>query len=105
MTKYGAIPTEVDGVVFASKAEARRYGELKLMAAAGEIADLELQPKFSLVVNGVKVGAYVGDFRYVDARSGAVTIEDVKGVRTPVFRLKAKLVKAIYGIDITEIAA
>jgi hypothetical protein len=105
MTKYGAIRTEVDGVTFASRAEARRYVELKLLERAGEIECLELQPRYLLVVNGVKIGAYVGDFKYLDTRTGRRTVEDVKGVKTPVFRLKSKLVKALYDIDIVEVAA
>ena len=47
-SKYGAIRTTVDGVTFASKAEARRYAELKLLEQAGEIKGLELQPKFDI---------------------------------------------------------
>jgi hypothetical protein len=103
MTKYGAIRTEVDGMSFASKAEARRYAELKLMERAGAISRLDIQPRFPLTVNGVKVGAYVGDFAYMD--NGKLVIEDVKGVKTPVYRLKAKLVKALYDIDIAEVKA
>jgi hypothetical protein len=103
MTKYGAIRTEVDGITFASKAEARRYDELKLMLKAGAISRLDIQPRFPLTVNGVTVGAYVGDFAYMD--NGKLVVEDVKGVKTPVYRLKAKLVRALYGIEIVEVAA
>lgn len=107
-SKYGAVPTDVDGIRFASKAEARRYGELSLMEYAGEIHELELQPAYDLVVNGVKIGKYVADFRYVLADTGAVVVEDVKGgnaTKTPVYRLKAKLVRALYGVEISEVAA
>lgn len=108
MTKYGAIPTEVDGIRFASRAEARRYGVLRLLEAAGEIADLELQPSFELVVNGVKVATYRADFRYRDVATGETVVEDVKGGRatvTPVYRLKRRLVLALYGIEIKEVSA
>lgn len=105
MSKYGAKRTEVDGIVFASKAEARRYQELRLLERAGEIERLELQPRYPLVVNTVTIGTYVGDFRYLDTRNGRRTVEDVKGVRTPVYRLKCKLVKALYDIDIVEVTA
>ena len=47
--KYNAIPTTVDGIRFASKREARRYLELKLLQKAGHISDLELQPRFRLM--------------------------------------------------------
>jgi hypothetical protein len=99
MTKYRAQPVVIDGIRFASKAEARRYGQLKLLEKAGEISGLQLQPKFPIVVNGVKVCAYIADFAYFTA-TGRV-VEDVKGVQTPMFRLKRKLVEAIYpGVQI-----
>lgn len=101
MSKYGAKRTEVDGIVFASMAEARRYGELKLLERAGKIKDLELQPVYALIVNGVRVGNYIGDFRYVEGET--VVLEDVKGVKTPVYQLKKKLVEAIYKFKITEV--
>jgi len=98
--KYGAVAVTVDGHRFASKAEAARYRVLKAREDAGEIEGLELQPRFPLVVNGERVGVYVADFRYRE-KSEMVT-EDVKGIRTPVYRLKKRLVKALYGIDIRE---
>lgn len=100
--KYGAIKTTVDGIKFDSKKEARRYLQLKLMARAGEILYLELQPKFDLMVNGTKCGFYKADFKYIDTRTGKEVVEDVKGMKTPVYNLKKKLVKAIYNIDIFE---
>ena len=103
--KYGAIRTEVDGVVFASKAEAAHYLELKALQRAGAIRDLELQPRYPLTVNGVLCGTYVADFRHTDAASGELVITDVKGVRTPVYRLKRKLMEAIYRIRIVEVTA
>lgn len=99
-SKYHAVPKVVDGIRFASTAEANRYFELRLMSRVGDVVDLELQPKYPLVVNGVKIGAYVADFRY--KLNGVVVVEDVKGVKTPVYKLKKKLVKALYGIDILE---
>jgi hypothetical protein len=105
MSKYHALKTTVDGIVFASKAEASAYCNRKLMQQSGMIGDLELQPAYDLVVNGVKVGRYIADFRYRLNTTGATIVEDVKGVRTPVYRLKKKLVKALYGIDILETSA
>ena len=103
--KYHAIPTVLDGVRFASQAEARRYRELTLLQAAGEIDRLECQPRFPLVVNGVKVGEYRGDFRYTETATGRVVTEDVKGVRTQVYTLKKRLVEALYGVKIAEVEA
>lgn len=102
-SKYGNQKTEVDNVVFASKREANRYQELCLLLAGGQIADLVLQPRWPLVVNGVKVATYVGDFAYTDRVTGRLTVEDAKGVRTPVYRLKAKLMLACHGLEITEV--
>lgn len=99
--KYRNIPTEVDGIRFASKAEARRYNELKLLMRAGEISSLELQKRYPLeATDGTKLGTYVADFDYLDAKSATHVTEDVKGVATPVFKLKAKLFRAQYGREI-----
>ena len=102
-SKYKARPTEVDGILFASKGEAHRYRQLCLRVRAGEISDLELQPRYPLVVNGVNVGTYVADFRYVETATGATVTEDFKGFRTPLFKLKAKLVRALYGVEVVEV--
>ena len=100
--KYGAIQTTVDGHKFPSGAEANRYGELKLLEKGGAIVGLELQPKYKCYVNGLLVCTYAGDFRYRDNDTRELVIEDVKGVRTPVYKLKKKLMKACHGIEIFE---
>ena len=104
-SKYRAIPTVVDGIRFASKAEARHYGVLKLREKVGDITDLELQPEYPIVVNGVRVAIYRADFRYMERTKHGLAqmIVDVKGMATPVYRLKKKLVEAIYEITITEV--
>lgn len=102
MNKYRAIKTEVDGIVFDSKREAARYSDLKLLVRAGTIMDLQIQPAFELTVNGVRIGEYRADFCY-RALDGKTTVEDVKGVRTPVYRLKKRLVEALYSIRILEV--
>ena len=98
--KYRAIKTIVDGIKFDSKKEARRYSQLKLLEKAGAITDLKLQPRFDLIVNNCKCGFYKADFEYVENEKKI--IEDVKGMKTPVYNLKKKLIKAIYGIEIFE---
>lgn len=102
--KFGAVPVIVDGVRFASRAEAKRHAYLQVMQRAGLISDLKLQPRFALVVNGIKVGTYVADFSYVDKERGHV-VEDVKSpaTRTNVFLLKKRLMLACHGIDVSEI--
>ena len=104
MNKYGAIKTEIDGHVFDSKREAVRYSELKLAERAGEISDIVLQPEYLLRVEGGKsVGKYRADFRYLHIPSDTVIVEDVKGVKTAVYRLKKRIVEAVYGIEIVEV--
>ena len=105
MSKYHAIPTEVDGVRFASRMEARRYQELRLLERAGEIEGLEMQVRYPIVVNGVKVCEYVSDFEYRDLSTGRWIVEDVKGKATPVYKLKAKLMRAVHHVEIQEVQA
>ena len=101
--KYRAVKTEVDGIVFDSKREAARYMELMLMQRAGEIKRLELQPKYDCIVNGRKICTYRADFRYSTNENSIV--EDVKGMKTPVYKLKKKLVEALYpGVIIQEVS-
>jgi hypothetical protein len=100
-SKYGAIRTKVDGIVFASRKEAARYRELKALASAGKISRLELQPRWALHAEGVKICEYRADFSYWVG--GERIIEDVKGVRTAVYRIKKKWMKAEYGIDVVEV--
>ena len=103
MTKYHGQPTTIRGVRFASKGEARRYQELCLLMQAGVIEGLEIQVKYPLTVNGVKIADYVADFRYTE--DGRTVVEDFKGMRTPAYRLKRKLMQAIHGIEILETGA
>jgi hypothetical protein len=104
--KYGAVKTTVDGIKFDSKAESRRYEELKLLELVGRISGLELQKKFILaepcVVKGRKRPAryYIADFVYIE--NGEQIVEDSKGVVTPMYSFKRHLMKSIHGIDIVE---
>jgi len=108
--KFHAQPTWVDGLRFASKGEARRYGELLLLQKAGIIRDLVLQPAYPLHARGHDrewqlVGAYVADFEYVVCATDLLTTEDFKGVRTPLYRWKKKHFQAEYGRQIFEVTA
>jgi hypothetical protein len=100
-SKYGAIKTEVDGYIFHSRKEAARYQELKLLEMAGEIQNLTLQPPYPCFVGGKLICTYVADFSYRDRAS--FRVEDVKGYKTDVYKLKKKLVEAIYNIKIEEV--
>ena len=101
--KYGNKKTVVDGITFDSKWESQRYLYLKSLERAGRIKNLELQPRFIITVNGQKICTYVADFQYdkedLDG-SWEHIIEDAKGVETPEFKLKKKLMKAVHNIEI-----
>lgn len=99
--KYRAKPQTIDGHRFPSQKEARRYGELKILQRAGQISDLTLQPKFPIFVNGQQVCFYVADFTYKN-KGGERVVEDCKGFKTEVYRLKAKMFSAQYGYPILE---
>lgn len=108
-SKYGAVRTTVNGITFASEAEARRYQELLWLVKAGEIRNLHRQKAYALLIEGTDgrghvIGRYDSDFEY-DERDGSEwrhVTEDVKGVKTPVYRIKRKLMKALHGIEIRE---
>jgi hypothetical protein len=108
---YGNAPTTVDGIRFASKAEARRYGELKLAQLAGQIRDLELQPRFMLVEGCILDGRrkpalrYTADFAY-HLPDGRLVVEDVKGgnaTRTEAYVMRRHLMKALLSIEVVEV--
>lgn len=103
--KYGNKPMVLYGIRFASKKEAHRYLILREDLRLGRITKLEVQPEYEIWVlredgTEIRVAKYIADFRYV--RDGKTVIEDVKGVRTPVYKLKKKLIEARYGIRILE---
>lgn len=101
--KYGAKKTLVDGITFDSKLEARRYVQLMEMLRHGLIRGLLRQVKYSLDVNGKKIGSYIADFVYTDTKTDAEVIEDANGVLTPLYRRSKKHFEAQYGKVITEI--
>lgn len=99
-SKYKNTITEVDGIAFHSKREAKRYADLRFLERHGAIRDLELQPVYPIVINGVKVCKVIADFRYVDVKTGKVIVEDTKGFFTDTSKLKCKLVLACHGVEI-----
>jgi len=102
-SKYRAIKTTIDGITFDSKKEAIRYQELKLLERCNKITDLKRQVPFVLIPKNTNGSAvkYIADFTY-KRKSGIEVVEDVKGVKTPVYRLKKRLMKEVHGIDIYE---
>lgn len=105
-SKYRARKTCVDGITFDSKREACRYLVLKSMEEDGAIENLRRQVRYELVpafdVDGkhYRPVYYVADFVYVE--DGKEVVEDVKGMRTDVYRLKSKLFARRYGKVIKE---
>ena len=106
MTKYHNRKVKLDGYVFDSQAEARRWQELRLMEKADAIHALEVHPTFFFSINNVSLGYYKADFQYWE--NGRRIVEDVKSEATrklPVFRLKKKMMLALHGIEVQEVLA
>ena len=121
-SKYGAVKTTVDGFIFDSKKEARRYVILKLQLKCKDISDLRLQVRFDLTptiwinpdtkelsltkvnkkyVCYQKLTFYKADFTYID-RNEVFVVEDVKGEKTATYKRKCKQMKLLYNIIILE---
>jgi hypothetical protein len=111
-SKYRNKKTVVNGITFDSQAEARRYLALRQLEQDRVISNLRLQVKFELVpavrllgnLRATPALRYVADFVYTDS-GGKTVVEDVKGVITPVYRIKRHLMKHVFNIDIVEIKA
>ena len=123
-SKYHNEKVVVDGIKFDSKREAKRYQQLKLMEKAYDIVNLKRQVKYELIpaqyIDGKCVEramTYTSDFEYdvlkdlrqksvmVDPRAktiGEHVVEDCKGHRTEVYKIKKKMMLYRYGIRITE---
>ena len=102
-SKYGNKPATCDGITFASRKEKKRYWDLKMLALAGEITELELQPEYKMEHNGKLICSYVADFRY--QQDGKLVVEDVKSAATAVnriYRLKKKMMRIFHDIDVLE---
>ena len=109
-SKYNAKKTVIDGVTFDSRKEGRRYRELRLLEKSGVIKDLCLQPRFLLQEAYSKNGRavrkieYIADFSYYDLEKDKFVVEDVKGIKTDVYRLKKKIFEYKYSdLEISEI--
>ena len=118
--KYKNEKVEFDGIKFDSKRERDRYMVLKDAERRGVISELKCQPKFTLIpaqyheeakqlktkVKMVKkcdflAITYTGDFQYV--KDGKVVVEDVKGMGTPEYKLKEKMMAYFHHIIIRRI--
>ena len=109
--KYRNEKVVLDGIKFDSRREADRYAHLKFLKRLGEIEKLELQKKFVLVpAQRNKAGkvteraiTYRADFYYFDKRQGKWVVEDAKGVKTDVYKMKKKLMLSVHGLEIMEV--
>lgn len=110
--KYKNTKILLDGIEFDSKKESKRYCELKMLERAGAIQDLQLQVPFILIpaqyreVNGKnkcveRECKYFADFVYTE--NGKRIVEDTKGFKTDVYKIKRKLMLYKYGIRIREV--
>ena len=112
MPKYHYKKTEVNGIVFDSRHEAERWIELRYMERAGLIYELQRQVPFVMIptqrdeVTGKlleKETKYYADFTYRDRQTHKLVVEDAKGMKTDVYKLKKKLMFWRYGIKIREV--
>ena len=106
-SKYGNKKTEVDGIIFDSQAEARRYCELRLLERSRAITGLQMQVAYdlapSIVIQGRKRPPlrYNADFVY--EKDGELIVEDVKGKPTEGYRIKRHLMMSVHNIEIREV--
>lgn len=103
--KYRNKAVTFAGSRFDSTKELERYQLLTTLMRAGQIQNLERQPRIMLCVGGVPIVSATGrpislvaDFRY--SRNSDVVIEDVKGFVTDVAALKGAIAKAM-GLVVT----
>lgn len=98
-----------NGQTFDSKKEYNRYLELMIYQQGGVISDLKRQVPF-VICDKVKdengrtlqrESKYIADFTYV--KDGQLVVEDAKGYRTDLYKLKKKLMLERYGIAIKEV--
>lgn len=118
-SKYHAVKINTPDGVFDSKKEYRRWLELLRMQEDGEIKDLQRQQVYELIPaykepdtvgpkGGIRKGkviekacTYIADFCYI--QNGELVVEDTKGMKTPDYIIKRKLMLFRQGIRIKEV--
>jgi hypothetical protein len=109
VSKYHNTKTIYDGQSFRSKKEAARYRDLCLEQKSGLIAGLTREVPFVLAP-GVRIGEerkipdlrYIADFVYSDVETGNIIVEDCKGMKTAVYKIKRHLMKTVHNIEVLE---
>ena len=102
MNKYRNIPIIIDGFRYPSKKEGFRYLVLKMLQEQGEIKELKRQVPYKFGINGVKICSYRADFVYFDVLKNKEIVEDSKGFKNDIYKLKKKLMLALHNIEIYE---
>lgn len=103
-SKYNNQIVVVEGIKFDSKKEAQRYLDLRLLEKSGEITNLALQIPYTLIDKskyGRKI-VYLADFVYYSPKDRKTIVEDVKGYKTQIYKMKKRLLAEKYGIVIKE---
>lgn len=106
MSKYNNQKIRVSGEVFDSEREYNRWCELRLLERSGIICNLQRQVKFRLIDSQKtperteRPCDYIADFVYYE--NGKRVVEDCKGMRTDVYKIKRKLMLEKYNISIKE---
>lgn len=107
--KYKNKKVIYNGIKFDSIKEKNRYMQLLYLEKAGLIKDIklqyefELQPAFTLNKKKIRKITYIADFYYYDNNLNDYVVEDVKGIRTDVYKLKKKMFEYKYQKEIIEI--
>lgn len=108
--KYNNRKVTVDGITFDSQKECDHWFKLKARQKAHEIRNLNRQVTFELIPAQKKGNrlieracTYRADFVYIDCKTGEMVVEDAKGVKTEVYKIKKKLMRWVHGIEIKEV--
>lgn len=107
MSKYGNKKFKADGILWDSKKEFARWCELRILEKGKVISDLQRQKEFELIPKqrdsqgkAIRAVKYKADFVYIE--NNKLIVEDCKGFKTEVYKLKKKLMLYVHGIEIRE---
>ena|ERR1700754_3098543 len=92
-----------NGIVFASWHEKQNHAALVEQENLGIISNLRRQVPYELSIGGFKITTYIADHVYFDHTLQREIVADTKGKRTESFRIKKRLMKLIYNIEVIEI--
>ncbi len=106
--RYKVVPPErrtMDGVVFDSEAEMKRFADLQMLERAGEISDLRRQISYDIEINGQHFCTYTSDHEYLD-KTGTPIIEEFKtefSKREQAYSLRRRAFELYHNLKVTEI--